>query len=923
MSDVPSTIGPYVISRELGRGGMGVVYLARDTRLDRDVAIKALPAELASDPVRLERFEREAKLLAGLSHPNIAGIFGVEERDGATYLVLEYVEGETLADRLDRGPLPLHEALEVAGQIAAGVEAAHEAGVIHRDLKPGNIIITPDGKATVLDFGLARGDDSSLSSSGAPDGPTMTTPQHSPTIEGAILGTAAYMSPEQARGRRVDKRTDIWSFGVVLYECLAGAGPFVGETASDSIGAILHKDVDLDRLPAGTPPMVRHVLGRCLARDKTLRYRDIGDVRLDLTLPADGLGAAAETARPRRLTVPGLALALVLAVAAGAFAWVLKPQPAPEPRPVVNAEIALPAGQRLAHMFRPGLSLAPDGRSLVFFTGEPDEAIFGGRMNVGKTLMLRRMDEPEAVAIARLERPAGNPVLSPDGGWVAYATWGGVHKVSVDGTRTAKLNSRRWCRGMSWNEDGVIVGSFEQQLVQFPAEGGEGETLTTLDAAAKELVHSMPRFLPGGRALLFTVMRFEFGLKAPAAWSIWALDLETRERSLVLEHASDATYVDGSLVFMREGALYGAPFDPETLATTGPARVLVQDVRHFLYGSNTFMETGSGLYDVSASGDLVYARGGVLKELRLTPLIVDLEGNRTPLDIEPGQIHNLRGSPDGRTILYSTYYPTDSVVALHDPGRGVTRPQVRDGQGSRAIWGPGSGNITYDRVDDEGRQRIAYKPVGGSRADETEIPMPDDMRPWISTWSSDGEVLLAVYRSDRRARRLLAYTEAGGWERVGGTGEGQIRYPTFSPDGRWLAFASDESGQQEVLVKPSGRPGGSQQVSVGGGWSPIWSDDGRRIYFRQGSSEDPDNRWVMAVDVNEVDGRLELSTPRRLFRDEFGSTTPIRQWDMLGSDRFLMVLREDEEQQQARLEDRHPDRLVYIQNWASRLGGED
>jgi serine/threonine-protein kinase len=918
MSDVPSTIGPYVISRELGRGGMGVVYLARDTRLDRDVAIKALPAELASDPTRLERFEREARLLAGLSHPNIAGIFGVEERDGARYLVLEYVEGETLADRLDRGPLPLHEALEVAGQIAAGVEAAHEAGVIHRDLKPGNIIITPEGKAIVLDFGLARSDDGSPSTSATPDDPT-TPPQHAPTIEGAILGTAPYMSPEQARGRRVDKRTDIWSFGIVLYECLAGAGPFVGETVSDTVGAILHKDVDLDRLPPGTPPMVRHVIGRCLARDKTQRYRDIGDARFDLTLPASGLGGAPEPARARRLTGPGLALALVLAVAAGALAWVLKPQPAAAPRPVVNAEIALPEGQRLAHRFRPGLSLSPDGRALAFFTGEPDESFFGGRVSLGRTLMLRRLDEPRAVAITRVERGAGNPTFSPDGRWVAYTTGDGVYKVSIDGTRTVKLNSRRLSGGMSWGESGMIVGSTRRPLVRFPAEGGEGDRLTTLDVEAEEMIHSLPHFLPGGRALLFTVMRFGFQLKAPAAWSVWALDLDTGERSLVVEHASDGRYVDGSLVFMREGTLWGAPFDLTSLTTTGPARVLLEDVRHFIYSSNTFMETGAGLYDVSASGDLVYARGGVLRELRLTPLIVDLEGNQTPLDIEPGQFHNLRGSPDGRTILYSTYYPTTSVVALHDPDRGVTRPQIRDGQGVRATWGPGPGSITYDRVDDDGQRRIAYKPVGGSRADETEIPVPDNMNPSIATWSRDGEVLLALDVTDRE---IVAYTEAAGWERVGGTGEGNIRYPTFSPDARWLAFTSNESGQSEVLVKPFGRPGGTEQVSVGGGWSPVWSDDGRHIYFRQWS-DDPDDRWFMAVDVNETDGRLEFSLPRRLFRDEFGSTTPIREWDMLGTDRFLLRFNEEEDQQQARFESLHPDRLTYIQYWASRVRGEE
>jgi Tol biopolymer transport system component len=913
-----TAIGPYRISREIGRGGMGVVYLAEDPRLDREVAIKVLPAHLAEDRGRLERFENEARTLAQVNHPNVAGILGLEEKDGQRFLILEYVPGESLADRLERGPLGLDEALEVCTRIAAGVEAAHDAGVIHRDLKPDNVRITPEGEVKILDFGLARTDDGVSSTSGDPasaDMATVATPERqSLTMPGAILGTAAYMSPEQARGRRVDKRTDIWSFGVVLYECLAGAGPFVGETVSDSIGAILHKDVDLDRLPKDTPPMVRHVISRCLARDKTRRYRDIGDVRLDLTLPADGVGAAAAPAA-RRLTGPSLALALVLAVAAGAAAWILKPQPAPQARPVVNTEIALPAGERLAHIYRPGLSLSPDGRLLAFFTGEPDSSFFRGRVGLGKTLMLRRLDESEAVAIARLEQFALEPTFSPDGRWIAYGSREGVHKISVDGTRTVKLNSRSVFGGMSWGEAGDIVGSVRGQLVRFPAEGGEGDTLTTRDEATEEKVHSLPHFLPGGRTLLFTVMRFGFELKAPGAWSVWALDLDTGERKLVLEHASDGRYVNGWLVFMREGNLYGAPFDLATLSTTGPARILLQDVRHFIYASNTFMETGAGLFDVSASGDLVYAPGGVFDPRRLTPVIVDLAGRRTPLDLEPDQYHNLRGSPDGRTILYSTYYATNSVVATHDPDRGVTRPQVRDGQGWRAVWGPGPGFITYDRMDDDGRRRLAYKPVGGAREDETEIPVPDDMEPWVTMWSRDGEVLLAM---DVVNRTIVTYTAAGGWERVGGTGEGQVRFPTFSPDTNWLAFTSSESGQPEVLAKPFGRPGGSEQVSVGGGSDPIWSDDGKHIYYRY-DPEGRDDDWIMAVDVSEKDGRLDFSRPRKLFKDDFSGTTPVRQWDTFGPDRFLLTLAEEDEERVARFDNLHPDRLVFIQNWASRL----
>ncbi|TVQ64505.1 MAG: serine/threonine protein kinase, partial [Phycisphaerales bacterium] len=349
---------------------MGVVYLATDTRLDRQVAIKALPAELASDPARLERFEREARTLAQLNHPNLAGIHGVEEQGGAKYLVLEFVEGETLADMLDRGPLPVDDAIEIAVQIAAGVEAAHEAGVIHRDLKPANIIVTPDGQAKVLDFGLARVEEASSSSAGVnQDSPTITSPaiQHSPTMPGVILGTAAYMSPEQARGRKVDKRTDIWSFGVVLYEMLVGASPFHGETVSDSIGAVLHKNLDLDRLPASTPTNVRRVLDRCLVRDKNLRYRDIGDVRIELIhgddVPRVEPAGAERVRRLGAATIIGLMI--TAAGLAATAAWFGSRATLPEPERVVRKLEILAVGPD-ENFNASSPQISPDGMKIAF-----------------------------------------------------------------------------------------------------------------------------------------------------------------------------------------------------------------------------------------------------------------------------------------------------------------------------------------------------------------------------------------------------------------------------------------------------------------------------------------------------------------------------------------------------------------------------
>ena len=339
-----SSIGPYFVDREIGRGGMGVVYLAKDPRLQRDVAIKALPDHLGEDPDRLERFRSEAQVLAQLNHPAVAGIHGIEEKDGQQYLILEYVEGETLSELLERGVPPVEEALDLCIKIAAGIEAAHEAGVIHRDLKPDNIRITPDGQVKILDFGLAKIDDGMSSTS--EHSPTVAmAARHSPTMPGVIMGTAAYMSPEQARGRGVDKRTDVWSFGVLLFECLTGASPFAGETAGDSIGAVLHKDLDLELLPASTPGSVRRVLGRCLERDKSRRYRDIGDVRLDLEVSEGADHGVLQSRAPSR--IPLIVLALVAVAAATGWALSASRTTAPVTEPPLHLSIALPPGMEI------------------------------------------------------------------------------------------------------------------------------------------------------------------------------------------------------------------------------------------------------------------------------------------------------------------------------------------------------------------------------------------------------------------------------------------------------------------------------------------------------------------------------------------------------------------------------------------------
>jgi serine/threonine-protein kinase len=852
-------IGPYEIKGELGRGGMGVVYLARDPRLERDVAIKALPELFAQDPSRLERFEREARSLAQLNHPNVAGIHGVEEHEGARYLVLEYVEGETLGDRLDQGPVPLDEALEFAVQIAAGIEAAHEAGVIHRDLKPDNIKITPDGQVKVLDFGLARADDSGVSSTDVGlDSATLTStqPRRSPTIEGAILGTAAYMSPEQARGRRVDRRTDIWSFGVVLYEMLVGASPFRGETATDSIGAVLHKDIDLNLLPADAPHMVRHVLVGCLERNKADRYRDIGDVRLELMRARKEPAPVAESGKKRiPLGLLGIA-ALVLVIAGVGAGWLLRPQPKLAPM-----HVAVQLSDRFTAVDE--FALSPDGETVAIIAKERSS----GDDPVESAVYVRSWSETEFRKMAGTERATERLLFSPNGEQIVFEVDNATRPVSemrsmpLAGGPATKLfdieQNGLLNRGMGFlsDEELVVRSDDGQELYRLSMAGGTPELLVKLDGQGDRYLFSFIRPRPDGRFLIATAW-------SPSTKSVelFRIDLETGLSSVLLEDAGRAYILPGGqIAFRRNQGIWIAPFDPDEVRVTGPAKGLLSGVYRFALD-----RTGERA---------VYLTAWDRARDRSVIVIAEESGRivETLLEV-PGDFANEASlSPDGRRLVYIHLDGINRTLSVLDIASGLARPVLpKGGYVYSPTWMP-DGRLAYCAFK-EGRNSevMAVEAVPGATPERL-LPRADDgqFKGSDLDFSPDGRHLLATSTPADGLEPGVYLFDLGQDESfrafyASPMGEGSA---AFRPDGQWVAYQADGTGRAEIFLRPfiAGKPDSAPiyPVSRGGGAEPQWSADGKTLYY-WGIDADEDKFFAVTV---ATDPELKISEPRLVFAD--------------------------------------------------------
>ena len=694
------TLGHYQVTGKLGAGGMGEVYRATDTRLGRDVALKVLPEAFARDPERLARFEREARVLAQLNHPNIAAIYGFEHVDGVPFLVLEYVPGQTLAEMIAAVPLAPETLLQICSEVGYALEEAHSKAVVHRDLKPANIKITPEGKIKVLDFGLAKAFADESAGGDPAQSPTLSV---GATRVGTLLGTAAYMSPEQARGQPLDRRTDIWSLGCVLYEMLAGKRAFSGASITDVVAAVVRAEPDWTALPASTPAAMRALLRRCLEKDPRRRLQHIGDARIlleELEEPAPALSPARPAAPWPRRVLPW-ALALLMAVAA-ALAWWRATRP--QPGPVTRTQVTLSPTDRLVLADAPCLALSPDGTRLVYTARRAGRA----------QLFLRRMDRFEAAPIAGTEGTEG-PFFSPDGEWVGFFAGGKLKKAALSGGAPVALCDAQDSRGAAWGADDVIVftpsGALGAGLMRVSASGGAPQALTTPDAKQGESGHRWPEILPGGKALLFSVWTGGSFEEARIA----VLRLDTGERKTLLEGGTNPRYAAGGsgggyLIFARAGGLLAAPFDAAQLRLTGPPVPV-------LSGLITNARTGAAQFTLSATGSLAYVPGSA--DSGETSLVwVDRKGQVAPLTAAHRTYTNPRLSPDGRRLAVTPLAAGGRHVWVLDLARNTAARLTFEGNtNSSPAWSPDGRRIVF-RSNQAGADNLYWKPADGSGPEE-------------------------------------------------------------------------------------------------------------------------------------------------------------------------------------------------------------
>jgi serine/threonine-protein kinase len=829
------TLSQYRLVEQIGEGGMGVVWRAIDTTLDRQVAIKILPQQFVGDPERLSRFEREAKLLASLHNPGIASIYGLHEAGGIHFLAMELAEGEDLSRRLSRGLIPVDEAVEIARQIAAALEAAHDSGVIHRDLKPANVQIAPSGEVKLLDFGLAKAFDPIASGAPGADpslSPTLTSVG---TAVGVILGTAAYMSPEQARGQAVDKRADIWGFGCVLFEMLTGTPVFAGDTVSDTLAAVLRAEPAWDRLPSGLPPVINGLLRRCLEKKVKQRLRDIGEARIVLEggAAAGGMEIAAGGASlahpagaapgpPAERKVSGWRRPFTWIVFAfiGLFAlsiWRTERSVDRRP-PLARFAVTLPLELSLDYNDTPNLAISPDGGMLVF----------AARQKGTLQLYLRTMERMEANPIPGTEG-GDHPFFSPDGQWLGFFAEGALKKISVNGGPAMRIADAGLHRGGCWGPDGTIVFSprWNTGLVKVSAEGGTPVALTTPDQDAGERTHRWPDVLPDGKSVLFVIGT----LDSPGDYEdapIAIADMNSGERRPLSIRGSIARYVpSGHIVYSRGGTLLVVPFDADRLEVTGPSAPVQDKVAGIA-------SSGAVFFDVADDGTLIYVPGTPRAQMSELAWI-DRQGQVTPLPLPAGEYQYVDLSPDDRYLALSVGpgRGRGDDVWIYDIARDTLTRLTFNGSSFAARWTPDGKRVAYTSATGT-TEGIVWKPADGSAPEErvaaASLPLVAD------SFSPNGRLLLMseIGGAGNGDLHLLDLDEPDAGPRPIVASASVELAGSISPDGRWFAYSSDESGNAEIYVQPFPGLGGKWQVSIDGGEAPLWSPAGDEIFFRNG-----------------------------------------------------------------------------------------
>jgi eukaryotic-like serine/threonine-protein kinase len=844
-----SRLGTYEILETLGEGGMGVVYRARDSRLQRDVALKLVHPHLL-DENHLERFRREARVLAALGHPNVAGVYELGDADGTAFIVMEFVPGETLADRLVTGPLPVPDVVRIACQVAAALEFVHDKGLIHRDLKPANIKLTPDGVVKVLDFGLAK---STQGVDGSSSGLLTASVK---TREGVIAGTVAYMSPEQARGQEIDRRTDIWAFGCVVYEMVVGRSAFAGPTTADTIAAVMERPVNWTAIPADAPPVITRVLRRCLQRDPKQRLRDIADARLELEDATTDTEAVAAPRNRKWLRLGAAMGVLATGFLLGALTISLT-RPPSDVVPPAHFVVPLSSTTPLGGLDFPSAVISPNGTRVVYV------ATRGGRTQ----LFQRFLNSIDPVPIAGTTNATG-PFFSPDGQWVAFFADGQLKKVNLEGGPPITLCEAPVGLGGSWGPRDVIAfaAATGSGLSRVSAAGGTPQRLTMLDVAQGEFSHRWPEWLPDGETVLFTV-------GTSGSWSdaqVVAQSVTSGKRTMLVRGGTSPHYLsNGSLLYAHNGRIMRVALDASSLTISGSPVAVLENVRQ--------SADGAVQLSVAESGAAVFIPGGAdASERRLVS--VGRDGTSTPFAAPPGAYAFPRASPDGQRL----------IVAMEAPTRDLWLYDVTSGKSAQVTFDSGATSPVWTR--DARRVAFSSTRVGVLNLFTTVIGEPgrserlvaNENQQFAGSWAPDGTLVFTEQRSET-GRDILLLPAGDRTPRALLASRADEASPRTSPDGRWLAYVSNEGGRSDVYVTPLSDPSRARRVSVEGGSEPAWGSGGRELFYRQGTT-------MMAVTIDAT-GQVQ-SGPRVLFDADFvRGTLDTANYDVLPDGRFVMVQR--------------------------------